>query len=303
MPNVTVYVMTSWQNLPSKNTALEATNLNHIEQGIKNVTDFLNTLNADAGVYLCGAPFTQALLTKLNGIEAQANKYVLPVASDQTLGGVKVDGSTIIIDQNGVISGAGGSLETLSDVNIFEKEDGQFLKWDSTEGKWINATLEVVTALSALTDVDITTPEDGDVLKYNSTTDKWENGESGEVLDYNETMEALGAPEPVTDYVSDWKKAGEVTGTVSISIPTGAKELLLYGIHDNAGGYKVVATLIVPIVEDLLDSNPKYFDAGASTNTGMYVRWGITTSAVLLNTAYDNTTQVISSTKTILYYR
>lgn len=45
--------------------------------------------------------------TKLNGIEAQANKYVLPTASTSELGGVKVDGTTVTID-DGVISATGG---------------------------------------------------------------------------------------------------------------------------------------------------------------------------------------------------
>lgn len=197
MPNVTVYVMTVWQNLPSKNTALEATNLNHIEQGIKNVTDFINTINATAGVYLSGAPFTQELLNKLNGIEAQANKYVLPTASGDTLGGVKVDGETITIDNNGIIHGSAAAvtLESLTDVNLYDLQDGQILKYDATTKKWVNTSeAEVRTQLSLLEDVDIDdeTLEDGQVLKYNATSEKWENGESGDVLGYDETLEVLG---------------------------------------------------------------------------------------------------------------
>ena len=197
MPNVTVYVMTVWQNLPSKSTALEATNLNHIEQGIKNVTDFINTLNTTAGVYLSGAPFTQELLNKLNGIEAQANKYVLPTASDTILGGVKVDGTTITIDNNGIIHGSAAAvtLESLTDVNLYDLQDGQILKYDATTSKWINTSeAEVRTQLSLLEDVDIDdgTLEDGQVLKYNATSEKWENGESGDVLGYDETLEVLG---------------------------------------------------------------------------------------------------------------
>lgn len=45
--------------------------------------------------------------SKLNGIEAQANKYVLPTASTSELGGVKVDGITVTIE-DGVISATGG---------------------------------------------------------------------------------------------------------------------------------------------------------------------------------------------------
>ena len=41
---------------------------------------------------------------KLNGIQSGANKYTLPVASTATLGGVKPDGKTITIGQDGTIT-------------------------------------------------------------------------------------------------------------------------------------------------------------------------------------------------------
>ena len=199
MPNVTVYVVTSWANLPTKTSPLDASSLNHMETGIKNVTDFVNTLNASEGLYLCGAPFTQALLTKLNGIEAGANNYTLPTASTSILGGVKIDGTTITIE-NGVISSTTSGvsqLEDLTDVNLNDLEDGQILKWDDTSSKWVNTSeAEVRTQLSLLEDVDIddTSLEDGQVLKYNGTSEKWENGEGGDVLSYEDTLDVLGLP-------------------------------------------------------------------------------------------------------------
>ena len=45
---------------------------------------------------------------KLNGIEDNANNYVLPKASTTELGGVKVDGVTIVIDNDGVIKSNAG---------------------------------------------------------------------------------------------------------------------------------------------------------------------------------------------------
>ena len=48
-----------------------------------------------------------------NGVISGASTYVLPTASTNTLGGVKIDGTTITIDSNGVISSqAGGSSYT-----------------------------------------------------------------------------------------------------------------------------------------------------------------------------------------------
>ena len=53
--------------------------------------------------------FTNTLKTKLDGIATSANNYSLPTSSTSTLGGVKVDGSTITINGSGVISSSGGS--------------------------------------------------------------------------------------------------------------------------------------------------------------------------------------------------
>lgn len=302
MPNVTYYVMTSWQNLPNKTSPIDATNLNHIEQGIKTVTDYINTLNAEAGIYLCGAPFTQALLTKLNGIEAQANKYVLPIAGTATLGGVKVDGSTITIDANGVITAAAAAttLESLTDVDLDNLEEGQILKWDATLSKWVNTSeAEVRTQLSLLEDVDIDDPQDGQTLRYNSTSEKWENGEAGDVLDYDDTLEELGGvPEPVD--IDDWIKVGEVTGTTAISIPSTAKEILLIGTYETS--YTVSAVLTLPLIANLLSSTARYFDTGGGS-AGLFIRWGITDDQIVLNTANHNNSSIISSLKTALYYK
>ena len=83
--------------------------------------------------------------SKLEGIAANANNYVLPTASTSDLGGVKVDGTTITIDNNGVISssgGGGGSATTLSDLTdttITTPSNNQILKYDAASSKWINS--------------------------------------------------------------------------------------------------------------------------------------------------------------------
>lgn len=45
-----------------------------------------------------------------NGVITGASTYELPTASTSTLGGVKIDGTTVTIDANGVISSSGSSL-------------------------------------------------------------------------------------------------------------------------------------------------------------------------------------------------
>lgn len=57
------------------------------------------------GKALSSNDFTDALLTKLNGIEANANNYTLPQASASTLGGVKVGDNLAIDSSTGVLSG------------------------------------------------------------------------------------------------------------------------------------------------------------------------------------------------------
>ena len=64
-----------------------------------------NTTYSDATTSASGL-MSDTDKTKLNGIEAGANAYTLPTASTSTLGGIKVDGTTITVDGNGVASAA-----------------------------------------------------------------------------------------------------------------------------------------------------------------------------------------------------
>ena len=64
-----------------------------------------------------------------------AEEYTLPIASTTILGGVKVDGNTINIDANGVITGATqGTVVTTDDTPPTNPNDGD-LWWKSDEGQ------------------------------------------------------------------------------------------------------------------------------------------------------------------------
>lgn len=204
MANVVVYVMTTWQNLPTKSSPVDATNLNHIEQGIKNVTDWVNTINMD----------------KLY--------YVLPVATTSRLGGIMVDGSTITVDANGVITAHSSgvtefvnlddveitdvqpgqvigwdadeekfvnidvatNLADLMDVLLTDIQDGQIICWDATEGKFIN--VDVATNLADLLDVQFDNdPTDKQIIEFNAAAGKWVNRDGYEIMSYNDTMAIL----------------------------------------------------------------------------------------------------------------
>ena len=157
---------------------------------------------------------------------APDNEYELPIASADTLGGIKVGANLSIDEETGVLSAsaAPSDIEDLSDVNVDEETltDGQVLKWDDTEGEWVNAdesggsqAIELTKAqydalpstekndpnkvyyvtdyptpsgidLDDITDVDLSSPVDGQVLKYDGTNQKWINAnESGGAINYS----------------------------------------------------------------------------------------------------------------------
>ncbi len=109
MPNrVTPYEKTTWINRPSTNSPINDTNLNHLEQGVKNVTDALNNLVIDippaTNIQLGGIIVGDRLSIDQNGrLSADQQIQDLPIASSIQLGGIKV-GNRLTIDQNGILS-------------------------------------------------------------------------------------------------------------------------------------------------------------------------------------------------------
>lgn len=73
------------------------------------VSKILGLLNlkvdAEEGKGLSQEDFTTLLKTKLNNLE----NYSLPIADDDSLGGVKI-GAGLSIDQNGILSATGGGV-------------------------------------------------------------------------------------------------------------------------------------------------------------------------------------------------
>lgn len=74
------------------------------------------------------------------------SQYVLTPASTLTLGGVKVDGTTIVISNEGVISatstGSIGALNNLSDVSVLFPASAQVLRYNGVE--FVNSVLSYV---------------------------------------------------------------------------------------------------------------------------------------------------------------
>lgn len=106
----------------------------------------------------------------------------IPKASTTILGGIKLDGETLTMDENGIVSvvgGGGGSsyLADLKDTEIKSLMDKQFLIYNADETKWLNQTLNIPNILTDLEDVDLPSEmiQNGDVLTYNSESSTWVN--------------------------------------------------------------------------------------------------------------------------------
>jgi hypothetical protein len=139
------------------------------------------------------------------------NVESLPLTIDDFF--IKINGEWV----KALVNGGGGAsaIEDLTDVEVDAQTlaDGQVLKWDATEEKWVNEdesggsqAIELTKAqydalpsadkndpnkvyyvtdyptptgidLDDIDDVDITTPTNGEVLKYDAVNDKWINAE------------------------------------------------------------------------------------------------------------------------------
>jgi hypothetical protein len=138
--------------------------------------------------------------------------YSLPIATEITLGGVKV-GSTLQINSTSGVLSLNANLENLNNVEIQNPRVNQVIKFNGSE--WINATVpRTVNGLEDLSDVDLTTPlVTNEVLQYNGT--EWVNASlpsaavqltdltdvtiispsSGQVLKYNGSQWVNGTDE------------------------------------------------------------------------------------------------------------
>ena len=110
-------------------------------------------------------------------LSSGTSRYSLPVATTTQLGGVKIDGNSITIDNNGVISASTGTtinaLNDIQNVNVPNPTDGHVLKWDLQSQKWIAAADLTATGGTgiSLTDLSVNVAAAGTPnLTYNDQT-------------------------------------------------------------------------------------------------------------------------------------
>ena len=93
-----------------ENDNLVVFDLNIISENQVSVS-FMSDVNIEAGTH-------KILISGNEGSSGGGGSYTLPVASTSTLGGVKIDGTSITIDENGVISSSTDALKPdLSNIN------------------------------------------------------------------------------------------------------------------------------------------------------------------------------------------
>lgn len=92
---------------------------------ISNLTNALNNkVDKVDGKSLTSNDFTDALKTKLDGIEENANNYKLPIATDTILGGVRVDNALLPNSTNPV-----SNMVLFGTLNGIKNEMGSMLSW------------------------------------------------------------------------------------------------------------------------------------------------------------------------------
>ena len=147
-----------------------------------------NKVDKVAGKELSSNDFTDALLTKLNGIEEGANKYVLPTATGSVLGGVKV-GTTLAIASGVLNMKAVGTAGTYTKVTVdaYGRVTGHasLVATDIPNLPWSKITSGKPTTLAGygITDAYTKTEADGRYVNV-----------SGDTMTGNLTLKPLGGP-------------------------------------------------------------------------------------------------------------
>lgn len=182
---------------------------------------------------------TRAWVTANGGGGGGGTTYVLPTAtvgtiSTGTLGGVKVDGTSIVIN-NGVIS-ARRALSSLTDVSIvITPQDGQVLKYNAAISKWAPASDLTGAGGSGIglgsLSVNVATPSGTGNFSYNNTTGVFTFTPSVAYSLPSATTSTLGGV-----YITDVTSSGIVNNSGGISLATASTTQL--------GGVKVDGTTI-----------------------------------------------------------
>lgn len=126
-----------------------------------NAVNVLVAGKADAveGKQLSTEDYTTEEKTKLAGIEENANNYVLPVASTTETGGIKVDGTTIVVE-NGIakaIAADSADYTARAEIEALKQEKAETITYTATipsTGWTASAPYYVDVAIEGLLETD-----------------------------------------------------------------------------------------------------------------------------------------------------
>ena len=133
------------------------------------------------------------VLDGTNGTNGFSPEITVKTATDSTyiLTITTIDGSYDTPNLKGGGSGGASSMEDLSDVELTNLANGQILKWDSTESKWVNVSLGNAAYKNSTNAV---TEESTDLLEsgaaFSALADKVDK-ENGKGLSTNDFTNAL----------------------------------------------------------------------------------------------------------------
>ena len=187
-------------------------------------------VDKEEGKVLSTNDFTDGFRLKLNGIEDNANNYVLPPATQSTLGGVMGDGSTFTVDENGVghaVGGGGGGTADYEALINKPQINGHALIGDKdSEDYGILRPYVKVTSDAGSTVSIIKGTETITLTQVSGSTTEWE----GYPTSYGTwTVKSVlsGADDATTSLTVDAVKTYAVTvnhisATITVTYPNGA---------------------------------------------------------------------------------
>ena len=138
---------TTWKIYSSSTSGI---GLNNLSVTNASVGTSALSYNNTTGVFTYTPPDLSSFITQ---------QYSLPTSSTTVLGGVKVDGSTITIDGNGVISGSSSYNDGDVDarLNTNTATSGKVLSWTGTDYSWITPASSVPSTINVSNETTDTT--------------------------------------------------------------------------------------------------------------------------------------------------
>lgn len=174
-------------------------------------------------------------------MECVSNEASLPVASETTLGGVKVDGDTITIDEDGVIrSIGGGTVRSVNNVEPDENGNIRLEKVDYADNLTSDSAQDIYGAFSIRTSGGSASIADGDAWCSYIRGNSVKAGYIPEVLE-------VSSKSPSSIYVGinkeTWRSEVSSSGDTTFNYSNGSwdvdpatKGVLVSGVGDSASG-------------------------------------------------------------------